>query len=437
MTQRRLICCLLVAAGTMARSLPGATATGLSSFAAIEESLVKYFPATTRFEPDTFANITDVGGGTFRMALRYSSDWWDGDRDTTNPDRQRAEVKGLGPTQLDGDTFEYSTTWRANATFRGSNGFCHLFQLKAINGDSSMPLVTLSIRGNTATVEANPAGPKIVARQFPWKPATWQTVRIRIKTSPNADGELLISVDGDDFQGKTGVAMSRPAANEYRPKWGLYRKAGIKFPMGDDHVEHKNISAEKVGAPAIDNLALENEARRRAKSTSPEKALAWLEAQPATGGRDFAVRSIIALWAESQPAAAMVRADALPAGPNRDAARDQVFTRWADQDVTAAARWLHTRAPSAELDSLVWLFATDTTYRYVRRPVALAALPLIKDSELRARAFAHVVEIWSRQDAAAAADFLEKTDALSTPQKKAVAAMIKSRHSPGTPAPTP
>src|SRR5206468_3493062 len=71
------------------------TATSLSSFGGIEEPAVKYFPGSNTFQNDSFTNITDLGGGTFQMLLRYNTSgtmWWDGDRTTTNTDRQRAEV---------------------------------------------------------------------------------------------------------------------------------------------------------------------------------------------------------------------------------------------------------------------------------------------------------------------------------------------------------
>jgi hypothetical protein len=285
------------------------TATGLSSFEALEEPLVKFFPATGKFAPDAFANITDRGNGVFRMAVRCNAEWWDGDRDTPNRDRQRAEVKGLGPHQRDGDTFIYSTTWRLSPGFRGTAGFCHLFQLKAVNGDSGAPLVTLSIQRDRATVEANPAGGRLVAREFPWQPDTWLTVRIRVKTSLQADGELLVSVNDDAFAGVTRVELSRPGADEYRPKWGLYRRAAAGAPLGDDFVEHKHVSAEKLGAPAIENAPLETAARAIAKNAAPEKALAWLQTQPASAARDFAAGSIAALWAEANPYAAMAWAE--------------------------------------------------------------------------------------------------------------------------------
>jgi hypothetical protein len=409
--------------------LRATTATGLSSFEAIEEPLVKYYPLVGKFEADPLANITDVGGGAFRMFARYNAKGWDGDRDTLNHDRQRVEVKGLGPHQRNGDTFEYTTTWRSNPGFRGSHGFCHLFQLKATNGDSGAPLLTLSVHGSSgeATVDANTAQGKITARTFSWRADTWQTVRIRVKTSPQRDGEVMVSIDGDEFRGVRGVEVSRPGANEYRPKWGLYRRAGTESDMGDDYVEHKNVSAQQIApdAAAIDNAALEIAARELARKSSPQEALAWLQSRPASAGRDFALGSIAALWAERQPSHAMAWTVKLPAGPLRADVIERVFSRWADRDVKAASGWVKENAPRPELDPLLWLFTTDTTYRYVNRTVALDAAPLITDPELRAQAFDHVVLIWARQHPDEARTFLKQTPALTAVQKKTITDKIR------------
>jgi hypothetical protein len=243
---------LVLALAPRSAAQPTTTAKSLASFEGIEEPTVRYNPADTAFTPDDFVNITDRGDGVFRMFLRYRpGGWWDGDRATRNTDRQRAEVKGLGPCQKDGETFEYATTWRTNDTFRGSGRFCHVFQLKATDGDGKAPpLVVLSVlegqrRAAVRYCSGNRRGFE-TARTFSWQPGKWQAVRIRIKPSTKDEGELTASVDGDDFQGVKNVPLYRPAATEYRPKWGLYRAIGTGFPLGDDHVEHRAVSAAKV-----------------------------------------------------------------------------------------------------------------------------------------------------------------------------------------------
>ena len=223
------------------------TATSLRSFEAVEEPTVRYIAAERQFERDDFGNITDVGDNTFRMLLRYrQGQWWDGDRDTRNTDRQRAEVKGLGPRQRDGETFEYATTWRTSPDFRATGRFCHVFQLKAVDGDKAPPLVVLSLHeGGAASVRYCPGDARgfKTARRFEWKPQTWQTVRLRIRPSGRGEGELTVSVDGDAFAGVSGIPLYRPRATGYRPKWGLYRAVAPDMQIGDDYVEHRNVSA--------------------------------------------------------------------------------------------------------------------------------------------------------------------------------------------------
>jgi hypothetical protein len=229
----------------------GKTATNLKSFEGIEEPEVRYLPKTDSFAPDSFVNITDRGDNTVRMTLRYrANDWWDADRQTTNKDRQRAEVKGLGVHQKDNETFEYGTTWRTDPNFKAGNRFCHVFQLKATDGDNSPPLIVLSILPGpgTAAVRYWSGDSKnfVIARKFPWKPNTWQTVKIRVHTSKDGKGEVTASVNGDAFQGDKSINAFRPRATDYRPKWGLYRGVTKEMPFGDDYVEHKNANARKM-----------------------------------------------------------------------------------------------------------------------------------------------------------------------------------------------
>jgi len=226
------------------------TATSLRSFEGVEEPAVRYVPAEQRFVADDFVNVTDVGENTFRMLLRYRrGHWWDGDRDTRNADRQRAEVKGLGPRQRDGETFEYATTWRTSPGFRGTGRFCHVFQLKAVDGDNAPPLVVLSLHQGEglATLRHRSGNGRgfTTVRRFAWKPATWQIVRVRVRPSSRETGELTASVDGDEFSGATGIKLYRPRATEYRPKWGLYRAVAPDMDIGDDYVEHRDVSATR------------------------------------------------------------------------------------------------------------------------------------------------------------------------------------------------
>jgi len=232
---------------------PGVTsATSMSSFEGSEEPEVLFYPSTSSFKNDTFTNMTNGSSGTLRFVLRYrygTEGWWDGDRNTSSTDRQRAEVKGLGVHQKNNETFEYGTTWR---TSRGGNGkFWHIFQLKATDGDDAPPLVVSSIHSGTSASYRYWTGNEtnfLVARYYTFSVDAWTTSRIRVRTATTATGELRGSVNGDALTGVTGVAMYRPQSTDYRPKWGTYRGVDTTDPYGDDTVEHMNVWAGRAGS---------------------------------------------------------------------------------------------------------------------------------------------------------------------------------------------
>src|SRR4051794_24050720 len=88
------------AAASAARAATPFVVQNQAGFEGLEEATVIYFPDTNTFQndPTNFTNFVDEGGGMFRTTLRNyypTLGWWDGDRDTTNTDRQRTEVKGI------------------------------------------------------------------------------------------------------------------------------------------------------------------------------------------------------------------------------------------------------------------------------------------------------------------------------------------------------
>ena len=226
-------------------------ALGLGSMEGIEEPNVRWIVARQGVVPDYDTNITDRGHGALRMMLRYraadpSGGWWDGDQRTDRHDRQRAEVKGLGPHQKEGETYEYGTTFRTDPDFRATDRFCHIMQIKATDGDKGMPLVTLSLRRDGIGVLQYASGKDAfrTARTFHWSPGRWTKVRFRLTVSQRGHGALLLSVDGGAFAGVRDVAIYRPDASDYRPKWGLYR--AIAPTLHDDWVEHRNLSVKRL-----------------------------------------------------------------------------------------------------------------------------------------------------------------------------------------------
>jgi hypothetical protein len=240
------------------------TMTSLSSFGGVEEPVDVYHSANGTITADTsFANITNVSSGTVQMLLRYSTSAWDGDRTTGNTDRGRAEVKTLGANQKIHETYDYTTTWKTNSGFKGSGGFCHITQLKptdGVEGSSGAPLVVTSIESGTSSAVVRYASTSFspanvfttrTARQFSWTPGSSVALKIRIKTTSDGgtDGIVQASINGDALQGVTNVEVSRPSAQTYYPKWGLYRKHELTSGFSaNDYVQHANVTANLVTA---------------------------------------------------------------------------------------------------------------------------------------------------------------------------------------------
>lgn len=244
------LCGGLAIAALASSSALAVTASTLSSFGGREEPTVIYRVSSDSFANDSYVNITDRTGGRFRMELRYrKGDWWDGDRNTTSEDRQRAEVKVLGSRQLPNQTFDYQSTWRTNNSFLKGTRFCHIFQVKGYGGgDIGAPLVTTSIDSNSAASVRYCSGTQsglTAARTFGFTIGSTITVRIRLKVSTSS-GELRASVNGDSLAGKTNLPMYRPNAPEYQPKWGLYRGCDSNQPFGDNYLEHSAVSANRI-----------------------------------------------------------------------------------------------------------------------------------------------------------------------------------------------
>ena len=255
--------------------------------------------------------------------------------------------------------------------------------------------MTLSVEETRASVRywSGDAKSPTLVREFPWRPATWQRVRIRVRTSERNDGEVRASVDGDEFQGVQDVAVHRPEGRDYRPKWGLYRGVRPELSLADAYVEHKDVSAEASEVPESPDPAVLRIAARRPDGEKPAGALASLQALPTSDAKLVAMLG--------------------------------VFNRWTDEDPDAVLAWAGAQPPTTELDAMLWYFATDSTLRYTRRDIALSGAALIAAPSLRAGAIEHVVLIWARTEPEAAARYVVACPALSAEAKARIAEKIR------------
>ena len=230
------------------------TATSLSSFGGIEEPSAIVHASGSVTQGDTYKNITDRGGGTFRFLLRYhKGDWSDGDRNTTSTSMQRAEVKVLGARQLRGETYTYKSTFKTISTYTYSTtSTCAVQQVKATDGDNSQGLSATFLTSQTAGRTAHGAvnGTMTTVKTFSWAAGSSLTIANKIKISSSAgktDGLYQTSINNGSFSGVTNVKMERPNSTTYQPKWGLYRSQGnLNISRGtDEYVDHSSCSAPK------------------------------------------------------------------------------------------------------------------------------------------------------------------------------------------------
>ena len=245
---------LLTSALLFSTSAFATTASSLSSFGGIEEpSAIRHANGTVT-QGDSYVNITHQGSGVFRMLLRYyQGDWCDGDRSTSSTTMQRAEVKVLGPRQLRGETYTYSSNWRTSSGYQfATTNTCAIQQVKATDGDNGQALATTFLTSQTAGRTAHGAGTGMTTvRTFSWSAGSYMTVANKIKISSTAgstDGSFQSSINGDSFSGPTNIKMERPSSTTYQPKWGLYRSQGnLNIARGtNEYVEHRDVQANKI-----------------------------------------------------------------------------------------------------------------------------------------------------------------------------------------------
>jgi autotransporter-associated beta strand protein len=276
---RRFFAVVLVAVGCACCLTPRAASAATlvvvqneAGFEGLEEPTVIYFPASNTFQndPTNYQNHVDEGGGLFRDTLRneyptplppYTSGpgWWDGDgADSSRTDRQRSEPKGivgLGHQQVE-QTFEYSFDFRTNPGFTATSNFCHVFQLKATNGDDSPPLATISLYKNGSGIQgrvdcftdgtSGTPQNEIIPTTFSYTAGQW--IHFVIRITPCAQGEttggIQLSVNGGAFNGVTNQAIDLQGSTDFRPKFGFYRQITTSngVPAGDSWVEHRTIT---------------------------------------------------------------------------------------------------------------------------------------------------------------------------------------------------
>ncbi|MNJ93095.1 hypothetical protein D3C87_107740 [compost metagenome] len=157
-------------------------------------------------------------------------------------DRQRNEIKTYdkSPESLKASKDEkvlYKWKFKLDANFKPSSDFTHIHQLKPIDGDNQLPIITLTPRYRAAgdvmqvihTGETDASSLKYIV-QVPLADFKGQWVEVIERATFSFDGKYEIQInrisDGKLLlkQAFTNIEMWRKNTTSCRPKWGVYRR---------------------------------------------------------------------------------------------------------------------------------------------------------------------------------------------------------------------
>lgn len=190
----------------------------------------------------------------------------DRDRDRAQiTDRQRNEIKTYASSETavkgyENESMLFRWKFRINSEMEVSRRFSHFFQLKAVGGEDSQPLITLT--GNTRgsedglEVRHSPSTGGSVLGRVDWTEVAgeWIEVYCRATFSEQAslrliaarlnDGEILFDIDATDLDMWRGESPK----HFVRPKWGIYRSLAEFESLRPDEedVRFANFRVDKV-----------------------------------------------------------------------------------------------------------------------------------------------------------------------------------------------
>lgn len=182
----------------------------------------------------------------------------DNDVSTTSTDRQRVEIKtySSSPDNLKGtvgETVTYKWRFKVPVGFKPTSNFSHLHQVKAVGGDDSNPLFSLTARaGSPNKLEVNfvasatSGTTKIANLNLSLFEGIWVEVTEIIKIGANGTYDILIKrVDNDVVifsYNNNNILTIRPDNTFIRPKWGIYRSIVNKSIMRDEAMRFSDFS---------------------------------------------------------------------------------------------------------------------------------------------------------------------------------------------------
>jgi hypothetical protein len=193
-------------------------------------------------------------------------------------DRERVEMKTYGGSTDNlkgvlGETVTYKWRFKVPTGFQPSSNFTHIHQVKAVDGDDSSPLFTLTPRygaPNTLqllyTQDSSTSAATIAAVNLSSFENTWveavETIKIGTGTTGTyaitikkvSDGTTILSYSSNAIQTirpagtwlNPNVSTTYTANSFIRPKWGIYRSLLDSGKLRDESMRFSDISISEI-----------------------------------------------------------------------------------------------------------------------------------------------------------------------------------------------
>ncbi len=195
-------------------------------------------------------------------------------------DRERVEIKTYGGSTDNlkgvlGETVTYKWRFKVPTGFQPSSNFTHIHQVKAVDGDDSSPLFTLTPRYGTPNTlqllyvqDSNTSADTKAEVNLSLFENTWveaiETIKIGTGTTGTytitikkvSDGTTILSYSSNAIQtirtAVTDPATTGKVANSFiRPKWGIYRSLLDSARLRDDSMRFSDISISEIIPPTV------------------------------------------------------------------------------------------------------------------------------------------------------------------------------------------
>ncbi|MFC5284066.1 hypothetical protein [Pedobacter alpinus] len=189
----------------------------------------------------------------------------DNDRCLPTTDRQRNEIKTYNQSPDStlaslNEKVKYTWKFKLDKDFKPSPNFTHIHQLKALDGDDDLPLITLTARfrtsGNRIEVIHTGGTGKNTSLNYlatanlsdfldQWvevtEVATYSfTGKYEISIKRLSDSKVLLSYSKD------GIDMWRDGTTLSRPKWGIYRSLLSPTYLRDESIRFNDFSITEI-----------------------------------------------------------------------------------------------------------------------------------------------------------------------------------------------